>query len=153
MRGQPSVRLATLEDRARLHELAVEFLRSSIYGRLFPGVSTEPIAALVDLTLEHGVGFVAEVNGRIVGMLGGIIVTLPLTGERMLEETAWFVVPDHRNSRVGPLLLEKFEQWAYKSEAVVLKMMAPFDRPEVSRYYGKHGYSAVEVHYLKRLQQ
>lgn len=148
---RPAIRYGDFADLARLIELATAFWRESIYGRLFPMAPAYALESLVRTALTAGVVFVAEVDGRVVGMLGAVPVTLPLTGEIIVEELAWYVEPAYRSGRTGPLLLTALEDWTYKKGAVVLKMVAPADKPEVAKYYRRHGYTEVEVAYMKRL--
>lgn len=147
----PTIREAFDADRPRLIEMGARFARESMYGQLFPGITLAVIEALVDACRTQGVVYVAEVDKQVVGMIAGMPVVAALTGELMVDEIVWWVDPEQRAGRVGPMLLKALEAWTYKIDAVVLKMVAPAGS-QVGQYLGRHGYTAVEVAYMKRME-
>ncbi|WP_208245179.1 GNAT family N-acetyltransferase (plasmid) [Rhizobium sp. T1470] len=76
-----------------------------------------------------------------------------LTGERMAEEVAMYVDPDHRSAGLARGLIAKFETWAASSGCAVVKLTAQHSaRPEaVARLYSRSGYAAAETAFIKRL--
>jgi GNAT superfamily N-acetyltransferase len=148
----PMIRPARDNDFNRLVTMGQRFVAESIYGRLFPTLATSsiPVQMMVELCEEQGAIFVAEVDGRVVGMIGLVLVIdHPLTGGKVVEELAWFVEPEHRKGRVGPLLLGAAEAWTTTNGANVLKMVAPWGS-DVGRFLERRGYTAVETAYMKR---
>lgn len=148
----PNIRPARDEDYERLVTMGQRFIAESLYGRLFPHLSqtTVTIQVMVELCETAGIIYVAEVNGRVVGMMGLTLVDdHPLTGGKVVEELAWYVEPEHRKGRVGPLLLGAAEAWTTTNGANVLKMVAPWGS-DVGRFLERKGYTAVETAYMRR---
>jgi GNAT superfamily N-acetyltransferase len=143
------IREATPADAPRLAELSQHFLDSTPYGQLLkpaPGM----VEKVVDLVLEQGITFVAEVDGAIVGMVGALVLPHPVTGEDYLDEVAWWVEPEHRGGSVGPRLLRHMEGWAVTSGLHMVKMVAPA-ATDVGDFYQRMGYMAVETAWIKVL--
>lgn len=152
----PVIRPATLHDHAAITGLGQRFIQESIYGRLFPtlALSSVTIDLMIGVCLTHGVIFVAEHTGppnlKLVGMLGvALIENHPAVGGPCVEEVAWYVEPEHRKGRVGPLLLAAAEAWTTTNRASVLKMVAPHGS-DVGRFLERRGYTAVETAYMRR---
>lgn len=144
------IREATLEDVPAAARMGVHFLAGTRY-RVFAS-SEAALSALIHLVLEHGVGFVAEVDGTLVGMLGLLVGPHPLTGERYADEVCWWTEPGARGLGAGPRLLKAAEEWSLHAELDMIKMVAP-EGTDVGRFYLRHGYEAVETAYMKRLRE
>lgn len=149
--NHPTVRESVDTDRPRILAMGARFARESIYGQLFPGITDVVIEHLIDACQAVGIVFIAEVKGDVVGMIAGLPCVAALTGEPMVDELVWWVEPECRSARVGPMLLAALESWTYNSGAVVLKMVAPWGS-DVGRYLQRHGYTAVEVAHMKRMR-
>jgi len=94
---------------------------------------------------------VAEHEGKIVGCIGGMIVT-PLSGiEKCYQEMIWFTSRDHVLSGVKLLkeLERKCVEWGVKK--IVMCHMADNYSDKVSRFYGLNGYKLFELHYVKTI--
>lgn len=152
-------------DKRAIIELAARFLEGTRYGELLAGASWASVAELVERVYLSGVIFVAEVQREVlpgevpgarivqvdlVGMIALVCGPHPVTAQIVCEELAWWVNPEHRRSRIGPALLGRAEDWARQNGAIMLKMVAPAGS-DVSRYYERHGYEAVETAFVKRL--
>lgn len=143
------VREATVEDHARIVEMAICFLGESYYGRLFPA-DPNRLAILLQLCVATGVIYVAEVEEGIVGMIALVALTDPIGGVDYADEIAWWVDPAHRAGMVGPRLLMQAQAWVRFRRLAFLKMVAPADRPDVGDFYRRIGFEAVETAYIKR---
>lgn len=143
------IRTATQADGPRLAEMAVRFLASTRYGAL-ASASPSGLDELIAVVLQLGVIFVAEVEGRVAGMLAIAALTHPLTGERYADEQVWWVEPEHRHSSIGPRLLNAAEQWSIENGLAFVKMIAPAGS-DVGAYYVRRGYVEVETVYQKQL--
>lgn len=132
--------------------MGLRFLRESQYARYFtpdPAIAT----ALTALVLEHGAGFVAVVDGRVVGMLGAVCNPWLTIGPPMASEVCWWLEPELRGTLAGGRLaiglLQAFEAWAATQGAQVVQMVAP--NVDVASLYERRDYERAETAYVKRL--
>lgn len=158
------IREATAADKPRIVEMAARFLLESQYGEIFEHrAAPEKIAALVDSVLRIGAIFVAEegtlIEGefgpemgptRLAGMLAIVVVPHLFTGLPYGDEIAWWVEPEHRNSRIAYKLLRSAEEWATSRGANMVKMSAPAGS-KVGEFYERMGYKAVESAFIKSI--
>ena len=83
-----------------------EVKRPELYHR--PTIEQLASRMLVDET-----GFIAYKEGRPVGAIGGILVPNIYNPQIFtLTELLWYVLPDHRQSRLGLLLLKSYKELA-----------------------------------------
>ena len=116
------IRRATDDDVATIARMGLRFVRFSPYRAVDPKV--DDVAAGVANVIETGVGFVAEREGRIVGFILGALAPLWFAPRvTVAAELAWWVQPEHRNTRAGIKLLNAFEAWAEDHGARVVLMM------------------------------
>lgn len=77
-----------------------------------------------------------------------------LTGERIAEETAIFVLPAYRKYGVGDALLDRFEEWS-KNEVKAKRMRVTAQwslrMAGVVRWFGRRGFEPVEVSLTKEV--
>lgn len=146
-----TTRHAAASDKSALVALGLRFLATvDTYKFLTP--SREALERAVDLSLDYGVVIVAELETRIVGMIGLLALPHPLTGEGYADEVAWWVDPEHRGAlRAGPLLLGLAEEWAQGEGLSMVKMVAPLPS-RVGRFLERRGYWPIETAYVKRLE-
>lgn len=145
------IRLAKAGEVKILVDMGLEFVRSTEYASLI-----EPNAVAVASTMNNLIAaqgnnsilLVAEVDGKIVAMLGLVAYTHPFSGLKTVAEMFWWVCKGYRG-RLGLQLMNEGEKWARHQNAKVLQMIAPNDR--VEKIYRRHGYTRVEVNYQKRL--
>jgi len=143
------IRKAGGGDRSDLVAMVGHFIQGTPYAKVLP-FRPKKVLELVDLVLEHGVVFVAEVNGRAVGMIAAVALRELVAGEAMADEMVWWVEPAYRQGLVGPRLLKALENWARQKGLAMLKMVAPVGT-EVGAFYERAGYMAVETSYIKHL--
>lgn len=147
------VREATLEDVDDLLAMARLFAQDSAYGRFFPRCEAQ-VGKYLMFTLEKGAVLVYEIEG--IGLIGMIGVALldnvddDVLGERIAQETAWWVLPAYRGAMVGPRLLEAAEDCATRKGASVLKLSSPAGS-DVGAFLERRGFLALETVYVKRL--
>jgi GNAT superfamily N-acetyltransferase len=143
------IRVAEEGDIARLVEMGVRFATETVYrDRAFP-VNEGAMARTAALLIlgERGTVFVADVDGRVVGMIGLLLFENPLSGDISVSELFWYVEPEHRGH--GVRLLKRAEAWAREVGAEKVHMIAP--TPDVSRMYERLGYAYLETTYQKAL--
>lgn len=147
-----NIRLATIEDAAVLTAMGREFLEYSEYRNL--KVTDEQMQSGVAQIIAFECSFVAELDGRIIGLILGVTGPLWFASHiRTLIELAWWVDPDYRTTSAGIRLLKEFEdhgrhlgvQYIAMSDLVVQG-----DTP-VARLLGRMGYSVTERMHTKEL--
>lgn len=143
------IRPATSDDLDRVVEMGLAFISSTRYAALFAG---EPgrIRELAKVLLEHGVILLADVDGRLEGMLGIFLARHEFSEQLIASEIAWWVEPSARKSSIGPRLLCAAEEWARHMGASMLKMVAP-SKTDIGAYYERRGFVLTETVYIKTL--
>lgn len=93
------------------------------------------------------------IDGKIVGLMGGILSPDMLDGQLIATEAFWYVHPDFRRSKWGLKLIAYFEQWARSCRAqrlIMAHLLVGF--PEsLAAYYSRKGFRPVEINYVKEL--
>jgi hypothetical protein len=145
-----TIRRATPDDWSQCLLMAQRFLEDSPYGVLLEQRDDEQLGAFVGNILEFGIVFVAESELRLVGMLAALPITVPMTGDILVDEVAWWVAPEQRAGSVGPRLLAALESEVRTNYKCVLKMIAPWGS-RVGTYLERRGYRALETSFVRRL--
>lgn len=144
------IRKGTREDLPYIVEMAGHFINQTNYNQVLRFMP-RAIAELAEQVLDVGIVFIAEDQGKRVGMICGLPFIEPIGHRKTLDELVWWVEPAYRgSSSVGPRLLRQFENWARQKQLDLCKMIAPVGT-NVGDYYTKRGYVPVETIYLKRL--
>ncbi len=144
-------RRATVEDVSALVALVRTFIQTTAY-RKYVGDSPETIERTVRwmLSIDAAAIFVAHVpDGAIVGMLGVVEFSHPLSGALAASELFWWLDPAYRGW--GGWLLRRAEKWAKSRGCQTIQMVAPDDKPLVQEMYRRVGYTAVELAFQKEL--
>jgi GNAT superfamily N-acetyltransferase len=146
----PIVRVATEADQARVLAMAHAFLMATPYG---PRVTNadEHLTRLIELALETGQIFLADIDGRTVGMLAALVYAHPIMGRPIATELVWWVDEGERRSGAGVALLDAAEAWARKNGAEAIEC-AEHGNPALERLYRRRGYVAREVIFEKDLR-
>jgi len=101
---------------------------------------------------DVGIVLVLELEGHVVGAIGGLVYPEPSTGARVAQEMFWWVEPEHRG-RHSAMLIEAFEYVATSRDVVRVLMSAMVgsrDRP-LARWYGGRGYRPLERIFVKEV--
>lgn len=104
------IRIAQVTDWRSIAQLLRIFRNDVLTPPWFSGESEHPQAErfLVQmLAQEHS--FIALENNEVVGMLLSIRSHVPFTNNPIVEEMAWYVREDHRNSIIAYQLLKSWE--------------------------------------------
>jgi len=144
-----TIREATVEDIPAIVEMAGHFLATTPYGQLL-GFYPERMANLALKVLELGTILLASDGPRVIGMIAVVAVPHPFNGVPYADELVWWVEPAYRAGSLGPRLLHALEGWAVNRQLSLLRMVAPAGT-EVGRFYERHGYSAIETSYVRKL--
>lgn len=145
------VRLATLDDVAGIVRMAGAFVASTEYRTLLtvqPAFIQQLAAMLVES--DRALALVSvDGDGRLIGMLGVLLVPHMMSGEQIASEVVWWMDPETA-VRDGVKMLKQAEAWATEQGATVLQMIAPNVRTE--RFYELLQYTPIERSYQKRLR-
>lgn len=125
------------------------FEEGKLPGKFVPEVFIKFWEQMYGLGLAQMFG--AEIEGVLVGGLGGMVYPDPCDGERVASEMFWFILPQFRGG--GLALFNDFEKWAVERDAkritmIHLQGLAP---GILKKLYLRKGYQEVEVHYVKSL--
>jgi GNAT superfamily N-acetyltransferase len=142
------IRAATPADIPRLVHLGTRFMRESRYGRHLT-VNPDAMAALARglIEAEHGLVLVDEQAGEVVGMIGVIATHHPHSGDPVMSELFWYVLPRARGG--GVKLLLAAEAWARENGIRKSLVVSPNDT--VAALYERLGYEPLERQFIKTL--
>lgn len=95
--------------------------------------------------------FVLEMEGKIVGVLGGMIANYPLNGELIYQELAWYVNKKYRLH--GIRLFKVLEQFCHEKgiKKIGVTLMANSKAEKLEKFYERLGFTYLEKHYIKNL--
>lgn len=135
----------------RLAVCAHEFAASTKYVKNF---NFERFCEVWKSFIEHGAGIILVlIDGdySIVGMLGGLAIPEPYSGDLGASEMFWFVRDGHRGG--GLSLYRAFEAWAREKGCVQIRMAGLSDSmPEkMDKIYRRLGFEPCERQYVKEL--
>ena len=108
---------------------------------------------LVSFIYPH-IGIVAELDGNIVGCIGGIISKSIFNKNQIIaQEAMWYVRKEYRNSTVGLRLLKAFENKCkeHKANLICMISLMNLNVEKVSEFYTKCGYTPMEFHFIKEI--
>lgn len=95
--------------------------------------------------------FVAEKDGKIVGVLAGFITSIPTMKTPIFQEQVWFFSKAHRFHGIGLL---KYAEGTLKDcgvSHIVMANMANSKAEKLERFYKRMNYKPMETHYIKAL--
>lgn len=129
-------------------DMGMRFLESADYREFIKGDPCRLEALIRATTITPGMSsWVAEQDGRLVGMLGMLTFYHPMSGEHVASEIAWWVEPEARGA--GIKMLRVAEAWAKEQGATRLLMIAPNEHVET--FYKRTGFARVEASYQRSL--
>lgn len=95
------------------------------------------------LILEH--------EGRLVGVIAGVIGEALSSSGKVMQELVWYVSKEYRAK--GTLLLKEFERFSKSlgCEKILMVHLGNLNSDVMKRFYERAGYRVMEVHYIKDL--
>lgn len=106
------IRIATSLDVKDIVEMSKQFYPETPYwtSHKIP-FCDDTVTDLVERLVRKGIFAVAEVEGRLVGMLGTHIVPFLFNADELVcIEAIWWVHPEHRKGGIGVNLIKKVDQ-------------------------------------------
>lgn len=144
------IRPATENDLRRIVEMSEKFYATTSYAK-FAQFHPSSVAVLATTLIHYGVMLVAEVEGKVIGMVG-LVVTPFMFNTTILSahEVVWWVEPEYQGSKIGHSLLTAIEP-ACKSRGCKLIQMVTLSNspPQAAGLYEKAGYKHTETSYTK----
>lgn len=98
------------------------------------------------------VSFFLLVEGKVVGLIAGMMVNNLTNGKPGLQEIIWYVDKGYRSK--GRVLLGYFERAGKMLGAkhVVMALMCNSKAEKLGRYYESEGYKPFEIQFMKELK-
>lgn len=95
--------------------------------------------------------WVAEVDGRVVGLIAGQIVNQHLDSKPIWQEFVWYVDPDYR--MCGIRLLKHVEKWCADNGIgkMIMVYLHNSKAEKLDEFYRREGYEPMETHFIKEL--
>lgn len=126
-----------LEDEVKRPELVNH---TQIYHLVTKGISDKAV-------------FVAKRGEECIGAIGGILSPNVFNPQyTVLSEVFWYVLPEHRNSRAGLLLLKALEDRAKEcSDELILSLLS--SSPVQIKTMEKRGYALGEFSFRKTFER
>jgi N-acetylglutamate synthase-like GNAT family acetyltransferase len=92
--------------------------------------------------------WVCREEGRIIGSIGFIMSMGLMDGKITMEETFWFVDPDHRGM-AGVRLFNEMKKHVQDShiERVLMANMSGLNEARTEKFYERHGFVKLQTLY------
>jgi len=145
------IRISVMEDLPRVVDMIKMFHKDTV-GRFGLGIQDDHVQEIARAYIDGHLGIVAEIDGNVIGMIGGSITPNPLdSGELMFFESIWYVDKDYR--RVGPALLRECEERCKENGVKHICMLGMADGKEkvLRRFYSRKGYKPMETYFIKEI--
>jgi GNAT superfamily N-acetyltransferase len=145
-------RTATLSDLPEIMDMGkalhAESPRYSILS-----YNSDKVEALARQVIPAGGAHVAEINGKIIGVIAGFVVERWFGDDKIASDYTFYVKPEHRRGRAALLLLRAFEGWAYLNGAldIIPGTSTMIDAEGTARFYEKLGYERSGYGFFKRI--
>lgn len=146
------IRKAETKDVFAVSVLVKEFFEESLseYGLL---LDNKTIIETLEHYAKNLIAFVADENGVIAGVVGGLIVPSIFDKSQLIgQETIWYVDRNYRSGIIGLKLIKAFEDECKKQGANLIAMvhMGNLNADVLGKLYRHRGYKLMERQYIKR---
>lgn len=151
--------LAQERDIPALVELGLRFWK--LTGMDYAGLDCNPESLRVSLkgmvdSDEQLLVCAWDESGRVVGVLGAFVAAPYFNHDQsIVQETFWYVEPEHRASGVGGTLERMMYTWAkaLDATAVVMASVGPREHTQaVDAHYRDQGYKQLEGHWFSAVR-
>jgi ribosomal protein S18 acetylase RimI-like enzyme len=139
-----TIRIAEADDIGHLTDLLIElfFIETDFT------VNGEKHAAGILKVISNrdtSIMFVAEFEGRIIGMVSGQIVISTAIGAASLLLEDMCVTSEHRRSGVGTALMSRLADWAKDKGAQRFQLVTDRENHPAIMFYRKHGFKTSRM--------
>jgi len=94
-----------------------------------------------------------EPGGLVLGFMGVHLLESPLSGEIMVEEHMWYILPEYRSLAATRAFLAAAEVWGRDRGAtqflLTASRLANIDAGRVMRMYGRLGFKPFETVFIR----
>jgi GNAT superfamily N-acetyltransferase len=101
----------------RLHDESPHFVRYEYSSEKVAALARRLIVGESLLSPPPGGVLVAELEGRIVGMIVGLVIEHFFGSSRFATDLTFYVAPEHRGGSTAVRLIRAFEEWARENGA------------------------------------
>jgi len=152
------IREPRLDDEQGIRDMLVEFKKES-FNNTFCPMNEETIIKRVKQGLDTGIpfGYVAEVGGKIVGMIAGMVIESYTDETKKIGmELVWIVSKEFRNKGEGVKLFKALENRFIAEECDFIIFTAGSysehtdNSGKLESLYVRQGYSKLETQFVKR---
>lgn len=147
-----NVRTAILDDLPDILDMgAALHAESPRYAAL--SYNAAKVEARARDVIPGGGALVAEMNGKIIGMIAGFVCEHWFSDDKIASDYTFYVKPEHRGGRAALLLVRGFEGWAYLNGAkdIVPGTSTLINAEGTARFYEKLGYERSGYGFFKRV--
>ena len=140
------IRKATIEDLPALLAIGRQHYGETAYAQYAP-LDDDSCLRLLEMSMRHGVFLVAEVSGRIAGMLGVVIAPFMFNNAvTTASETVFFVDKDSARQGVGRALLDAcIDECKAAGVRVFQAHRLPTSAPALAALYESRGFVTSEI--------
>jgi hypothetical protein len=95
---------------------------------------------------------VAVENGKVIGVMAGVVSASPLSGESVYQQVFWYMRKEYRSHSAE--LLERAEEFiagTLKVRMIVMCASGDERRQTKDRFFRRKGYKLLETHYIKNI--
>lgn len=144
------IRPATLADVPAIVAMSEKFYASTSY-REWSNFCPGSVANLATALLQDHVMLVADVSGKVVGMVGLFVAPFMFNNARTgAHEVVWWVEPDAQGAGVGKALLAAIEPACKARGADAIQMVhLASSPPQAAAIYERLGYQHTESSFTK----
>ena len=144
------IRAATKDDVARIVEMSRLFYATTSYAE-WADFHEETVANLANSLLNDHVMLVAEVDGKVYGMVGLFVAPhLFNVNVKAAYEVVWWVEPEAQGAGVGKALLQAIEPACREKGAVAIQMVhLSSSPPQAALIYERMGFVHTESSYTR----
>ena len=143
------IRRAVASDRLSILAMVKRFHAESGVGlAINPALAMQTIDRV--LADENSLALVLEIDCGLRGIFAATIQQHFFSLEHCAQELVWWVDPAYRG-RGAVKMLAEYEAWARSKGCQAINMVGLGGDPVTTRLYERHGFTAQERHFLKRL--
>ena len=146
------IRRATNNDVGVIVEMSEKFyVHTSYYNMSKIPMNKEDVGALARHLISSGLMHVAELDGKVVGMIGVILIPFMFNADHVhAGEVVWWVEPEAQSAGIGKALLASIEGPAKAAGATHIQMVDLVSSGgHVAKLYEAFGYQLTERAYTK----
>lgn len=112
-------------------------------------LSYDSLAMTFHSAIDHGLAFVAEVDGLVIGMIIGVKAPAMFNDNILIgQELGWWVDEEYRDTKAGVALLKAFEDACAECDIISMSLLSTSEQ-KLRGYLTSLGYTEAETAYFK----